>query len=214
GVRRAAALHFRHQGAEPGGRARRAGHGCPDHLCAAPGRLWHGAGQQRRDADDLRHRLWRHHARAAAYQIQTLRWPGRQLMSNIRLSDVRKAYTKSAPPAVDRLNLEIPKSDFLCLLGPSGCGKTTTLRMIAGLEHPTEGRISVGERMLVSVDDGIYVPAEKRDMGLVFQNYALWPHMSVAQNVEFGLKLRKVAKPERDRIVADVLEKLGIARYR
>ncbi|WIY52047.1 ABC transporter ATP-binding protein [Devosia sp. YIM 151766] len=135
-------------------------------------------------------------------------------MSNISIRDVRKAYTKSAPPAVDRLSLEIVKSDFLCLLGPSGCGKTTTLRMIAGLEHPTEGQIVVGDRTLVSVDEGIYVPAEKRDMGLVFQNYALWPHMSVAQNVEFGLKLRKLAKPERDRIVAEVLEKLGIARYR
>jgi len=135
-------------------------------------------------------------------------------MSNISLSDVRKAYTKSAPPAVDRLNLEIPKSDFLCLLGPSGCGKTTTLRMIAGLEHPTEGRIAVGGNTLVSVEDGVYVPAEKRNMGLVFQNYALWPHMNVAQNVEFGLKLRKVGKAERERIVADVLKKLGIARYR
>ncbi|WP_323014516.1 ABC transporter ATP-binding protein [Devosia sp.] len=135
-------------------------------------------------------------------------------MSNISLSDVRKAYTKSAPPAVDRLNLEIPKSDFLCLLGPSGCGKTTTLRMIAGLEHPTEGSITVGGNTLVSVEDGVYVPADKRNMGLVFQNYALWPHMSVAQNVEFGLKLRKTGKAERDRIVAKVLEKLGIARYR
>jgi iron(III) transport system ATP-binding protein len=135
-------------------------------------------------------------------------------MSSISIRDVRKAYTKSAPPAVDRLNLEIPKSDFLCLLGPSGCGKTTTLRMIAGLEHPTEGQIVVGDRTLVSVDDGVYVPAENRGMGLVFQNYALWPHMTVSQNVEFGLKLRKVAKAERDRIVGEVLEKLAIARYR
>jgi iron(III) transport system ATP-binding protein len=135
-------------------------------------------------------------------------------MSSISIRDVRKTYSKSAAPAVDRLNIEIPKSDFLCLLGPSGCGKTTTLRMIAGLEHPTEGAIVVGDRTIVSVDEGIYVPAENRGMGLVFQNYALWPHMSVAENVEFGLKLRKVAKPERDRIIADVLEKLAIARYR
>jgi len=135
-------------------------------------------------------------------------------MSSISIRDVRKTYSKSAAPAVDRLNIEIPKSDFLCLLGPSGCGKTTTLRMIAGLEHPTEGKIVVGDRTVVSVDEGIYVPAEDRDMGLVFQNYALWPHMTVAENVEFGLKLRKVPKPERDRIISDTLEKLAIARYR
>ena len=135
-------------------------------------------------------------------------------MSSITIRDVRKSYGKAARAAVEKLSLEIPKSEFLCLLGPSGCGKTTTLRMIAGLEYPTEGQILVDGQKIVSVDDGIYVPPEKRGMGLVFQNYALWPHMTVEQNVEFGLKLHKVAKAERQRIVNDVLQKLGIERYR
>jgi iron(III) transport system ATP-binding protein len=135
-------------------------------------------------------------------------------MSSITIRDVRKSYGKAARAAVEKLSLEIPKSEFLCLLGPSGCGKTTTLRMIAGLEYPTEGQILVDGQKIVSVDDGIYVPPEKRGMGLVFQNYALWPHMTVEQNVEFGLKLHKVAKAERQRIIDDVLQKLGIERYR
>ncbi|WP_440658275.1 ABC transporter ATP-binding protein [Ensifer adhaerens] len=135
-------------------------------------------------------------------------------MSNISIRDVRKSYGNTAQAAVERLSIEIPKSDFLCLLGPSGCGKTTTLRMIAGLEHPTAGQIHLADRTIVSVDEGIYVPAEKRGLGLVFQNYALWPHMTVEQNIEFGLKLRKVAKAERDAIIGEVLEKLAIDRYR
>ncbi|SPL88017.1 Methionine ABC transporter ATP-binding protein [[Actinomadura] parvosata subsp. kistnae] len=85
----------------------------------------------------------------------------------------------------------------MCLLGPSGCGKTTTLRMIAGLEQPSAGTIAVGGRVLDSVEQGVYVPPEKRGMGLVFQSYALWPHLSVRENVEFGLRMRKVPAPER-----------------
>ncbi|MFK4824947.1 ABC transporter ATP-binding protein [Paenochrobactrum sp. BZR 588] len=135
-------------------------------------------------------------------------------MSSITLRDIRKSYGKATRAAVEKLTLEIPKSEFLCLLGPSGCGKTTTLRMIAGLEFPTEGQILVDGKKIVSVDDGIYLPPEKRGMGLVFQNYALWPHMTVEENVEFGLKLHKVAKPEREKIINDVLQKLGIERYR
>jgi iron(III) transport system ATP-binding protein len=135
-------------------------------------------------------------------------------MSSISIRNVRKTFGAASQAAVENLSLEIPHSDFLCLLGPSGCGKTTTLRMIAGLDHPTAGEIRLGDRTIVSVDDGIYVPAEQRGLGLVFQNYALWPHMTVEENVAFGLKLRKVPKPERDAIIAGVLEKLAIARYR
>lgn len=135
-------------------------------------------------------------------------------MSSITIRNVRKSYGKATRAAVECLNIEIPKSEFLCLLGPSGCGKTTTLRMIAGLEYPTAGQILVNGKKIVSVEDGIYVPPEKRGMGLVFQNYALWPHMTVEQNVEFGLKLHKIAKAERKRIIDDVLVKLGIERYR
>src|SRR4051794_21628132 len=111
--------------------------------------------------------------------------------SSISLAGVSKTYGVG-PLAVDDLDLTIPAGSFTCLLGPSGCGKTTTLRMIAGLEHPTEGSIRVGDRVLDSVAEGVHVPPEKRGMGLVFQNYALWPHLTVRRNVEFGLRVQKV----------------------
>lgn len=89
---------------------------------------------------------------------------------------------------VDNLNLTIPNNAFLTLLGPSGCGKTTTLRMIAGLETPTEGKITIGGRVVFDSERGINVPANKRKVGFLFQNYALWPTMTVYQNISFGLK--------------------------
>lgn len=135
-------------------------------------------------------------------------------MSSISLQNISKSYAANMPKAVEQLSLEIADGEFLCLLGPSGCGKTTTLRMLAGLEHPTGGTISIGDKPIVSVDQGIYVPAEKRGLGLVFQSYALWPHMTVTQNIEFGLRLHKVARAEREATVARVMETLGIARYK
>jgi iron(III) transport system ATP-binding protein len=135
-------------------------------------------------------------------------------MSSISLINISKSYAANTPKAVEDLSLEIEDGEFLCLLGPSGCGKTTTLRMLAGLEHPTGGTIRIGERPIVSVDEGIYVPPEKRELGLVFQSYALWPHMTVTQNVEFGLKLRKVEKSRREATATQVMEKLGIAKYK
>lgn len=134
-------------------------------------------------------------------------------MSSITLEHIRKSYGRSDPPAISNLNMEIGSSEFLCLLGPSGCGKTTTLRMIAGLEHPTEGRILVDGKPIVSVADGVFTVPEKRNMGLVFQNYALWPHMTIRNNVAFGLTLRKTPAAERDATVDQVMNKLGIARY-
>lgn len=135
-------------------------------------------------------------------------------MSSISLINISKSYAANTPKAVDDLSIEIADGEFLCLLGPSGCGKTTTLRMLAGLEHPTEGRILIGQTPIVSVDEGIYTPPEKRGLGLVFQSYALWPHLTVIQNVEFGLKLRKVDKASRERTAMAVMRKLGIDRYR
>ncbi|MFC4119776.1 ABC transporter ATP-binding protein [Nonomuraea zeae] len=117
-------------------------------------------------------------------------------MPNITLSGISKSYGHGEY-AVKNLDLVVPDGAFMCLLGPSGCGKTTTLRMIAGLEQPTAGSIAVGDRVLDSVEQGVYVPPEKRAMGLVFQNYALWPHLSLRENVEFGLRMRKVPGPER-----------------
>jgi iron(III) transport system ATP-binding protein len=135
------------------------------------------------------------------------------MMSSIRLINVEKAYSATGPKAVEELSLTIDDGEFLCLLGPSGCGKTTTLRMLAGLEHPTGGEIRIGDRTIVSVSQGIYVPPEKRGLGLVFQSYALWPHMSVRDNVEFGLKLRNTPKDQRRRNAGSVMEKLAIDRY-
>lgn len=102
----------------------------------------------------------------------------------------------------------------MCLLGPSGCGKTTTLRMIAGLENLSGGEIRVGDRVIDSVTEGIFVPPEKREMGLVFQSYALWPHLTIERNTDFGLRLRKLPKAEREARVERVMQALDIAKYR
>ena len=115
-------------------------------------------------------------------------------MPTIALSRITKRYPAATTNAVEDMDLTIEHGDFMCMLGPSGCGKTTTLRMIAGLEQPTAGSISVDDRVLDSVDRGVFVPPERREMGLVFQSYALWPHMTIRQNTEYGLRLRKVAQ--------------------
>ena len=134
-------------------------------------------------------------------------------MPDINLTHVSKNYAGSDHPAVDDLNLTIADGEFMCLLGPSGCGKTTTLRMIAGLEHLSGGEISIGERMVDSIPAGAFVPPEQRRLGLVFQSYALWPHMTVERNIDFGLRLRKLPEAERRAKVADVMEKLRIRDY-
>lgn len=135
-------------------------------------------------------------------------------MPDITLKNVQKNYGGGAPSAVRDLDLMIGDGEFMCLLGPSGCGKTTTLRMISGLEHPTGGRITIGDRVVDSVADGIFIPPEKRELGLVFQSYALWPHLSIEQNVDFGLRLKKVPAAKRKAKANEVMEKLGIAKYK
>ncbi len=127
----------------------------------------------------------------------------------ISLKGVSKSYG-TGPLAVDNLDLVMPARSFTCLLGPSGCGKTTTLRMIAGLENLTDGTITIGDRIVDSVPDGVFVPPEKRGMGLVFQNYALWPHLTVRANVEFGLRIRKVPSSERRKVVDEALATMQI----
>ncbi|MFI6515547.1 ABC transporter ATP-binding protein [Spirillospora sp. NPDC050679] len=131
-------------------------------------------------------------------------------MPTITLSGVVKNYP-GGHAAVKDLDLTVPDGSFTCLLGPSGCGKTTTLRMIAGLEQPTRGEITVGGRVLDSVERGVYVPPEKRDMGLVFQNYALWPHLTVRGNTEFGLRMRKAPAARRAARAKEALEKVRVA---
>lgn len=115
-------------------------------------------------------------------------------MPEIRLENVTKRWGKFY--AVEDLNLTIKDNAFVTLLGPSGCGKTTTLRMIAGLETPTSGRITIGDRVVFDSAQGINVPANKRKVGFLFQNYALWPNMTVYQNIAFGLSNIKEEMPK------------------
>jgi multiple sugar transport system ATP-binding protein len=121
----------------------------------------------------------------------------------VRFENVTKMYGKRV--AVDRLNLATGDGEFVVLLGPSGCGKTTTLRMLAGLEEASAGDIFIGEER---VND---IPTRSRDIAMVFQSYALYPHMTVAENIAYPLRVRKMAIDERDRQVARVAEMLEIA---
>ena len=117
-------------------------------------------------------------------------------MPEIRLEHVTKRWGKFY--AVDDLSMVIKDNAFVTLLGPSGCGKTTTLRMIAGLETPTSGRITIGDTVVFDSENGINVPANKRKVGFLFQNYALWPNMTVYDNIAFGLSNIKEAMPKVD----------------
>lgn len=114
-------------------------------------------------------------------------------MPAITLTNITKRWKNYF--GVDNLSLEIPDNSFITLLGPSGCGKTTILRMIAGLETPTEGKITIGDNVVFDSEKGINVPANKRRVGFLFQNYALWPNMTVYQNIMFGLKNIKEELP-------------------
>jgi len=124
---------------------------------------------------------------------------------------VRDLYkTFGSVVAVDHVSFELQAGSFLTLLGPSGCGKTTTLRCVAGLEQPDGGSIRVGEHLLTSVGEGVQVPPEKRGMGMVFQSYAIWPHMTVFQNVAFPLQEQRVPTRQiRERVMA-ILATVGL----
>ena len=133
-------------------------------------------------------------------------------MPKIVLTDVTKRW--GGFYAVDHLDLTIEDRSFVTLLGPSGCGKTTTLRMIAGLETPTSGRIEIGDTVVFDSEKGINVPPNKRHVGFLFQNYALWPNMTVYENISFGLKnLKKYSKKEIEDIVARVAHLVKIDMF-
>jgi len=123
-------------------------------------------------------------------------------MAEVKLKDITKVFGKVV--AVKNFRLDIKDGEFIILVGPSGCGKTTTLRSIAGLEEVNSGEIYIGDRL---VND---VPPKDRDIAMVFQNYALYPHMNVYQNMSFGLRLRKVPKKEIDKVVRRTADLLGI----
>jgi len=115
--------------------------------------------------------------------------------------------------AVDDVSLTIEPGSFLTLLGPSGCGKTTLLRCVAGLEDPDGGEIYIGDKLVFSHQLGISLPSGQRDLGLVFQNYALWPHMTVYKNMTFALEIRKLSKEEMDKRVRDSLAEVQMEGY-
>ncbi|WP_422755137.1 ABC transporter ATP-binding protein [Micromonospora sp. WMMD708] len=129
-------------------------------------------------------------------------------MIDVTLESVSKRFARAGDTAaVDDVDISIAAGEFFTLLGPSGCGKTTTLRMVAGFYFPTSGKIRFG------TEDVTHRPPNKRDTGMVFQNYALFPHMSVAQNVAYGLKIRKVGRAESARRITEALGQVHLAGY-
>ena len=128
----------------------------------------------------------------------------------IKLVNLSKTYPGASEKAVNGLSLEVADGEVFTLLGPSGCGKSTTLRMVAGLEEPDEGSIYFGGKAVVVTEEGINLPPEKRNVGMVFQSYAIWPHMTVGENVGFPLKARKFPSAEIKPRVAKALELVGM----
>ena len=128
-------------------------------------------------------------------------------MARVIFQNVTKMYSGNPIPAVDNLNMEAEDQEFLVLVGPSGCGKSTAMRMVAGLEEISGGQIIIGDRV---VND---LPPKDRDVAMVFQSYALYPHMSVYDNLAYPLKLRKVPKAERDQRVRQAARTLDIEGF-
>ncbi|WP_074196060.1 ABC transporter ATP-binding protein [Klebsiella pneumoniae] len=131
-------------------------------------------------------------------------------LTPITLQEVSFAFAET--PILDRFTLHIEPGRIVALLGPSGCGKSTLLRLLAGLSVPASGEIRFGDRLVARAGWGL--PPEQRDIGMVFQDYALWPHMSVAQNVAFPLRMRSVSRSERERRVSEALARAIVAAPR
>jgi iron(III) transport system ATP-binding protein len=132
-------------------------------------------------------------------------------MALIHLDRVTKRFSPDGPPATDRLSFTLESGRILALLGPSGCGKTTTLRLIAGFETPNEGQISIAGRTVADPARGIHVAPEARGVGVVFQDYALFPHLTVGQNIGFGLE--RASRSDRRARVAQVLGLVGLIDF-
>jgi len=133
------------------------------------------------------------------------------MATTITIKNLTKHFGKIA--AVNNVSLDIEAGSFLTLLGPSGCGKTTLLRCVAGLEDPDGGEIYIGDKLVFSYEKGISLPSGKRDLGLVFQNYALWPHMKVDKNLTFALEIQKMGKEEMDKRVKESLAEVKMEGY-
>jgi iron(III) transport system ATP-binding protein len=134
------------------------------------------------------------------------------MSGTLEVSDLHKQFAIGRP-AVNGVSFAVPAGEIVVLLGPSGCGKTTTLRCVAGLEHPTGGSISIAGRVVSQPSRGIQVAPRHRDLGMVFQSYAVWPHMTVRQNVVYPLKHRDVTRADARARVDEVLELVGLSEY-
>jgi iron(III) transport system ATP-binding protein len=130
-------------------------------------------------------------------------------MPDVVVSSLSKQFGEVS--VLKDVSVTVKDGEFFTLLGPSGCGKSTTLNCIAGLERPTSGRIAVGETTFVDTDGKVFLPPESRNLGMVFQSYALWPHMSIRDNLAMPLKIRKVGKAERAGLIHEALDKVGLA---
>jgi iron(III) transport system ATP-binding protein len=140
------------------------------------------------------------------------------MSSELRVEHLRKVFppTKGTPiakAAIDGVSFTIAAGEIVVLLGPSGCGKTTTLRCVAGLEHPTSGRIVIDGRMYTDPEAGVLVPPRARNLGMVFQSYAMWPHMTVRQNVAYPLKARGVPRAEQAAAIDEALGLVALTDY-
>jgi ABC-type sugar transport system ATPase subunit len=133
------------------------------------------------------------------------------MSTTITIKNLSKHFGKVV--ALDNVSMVIEPETFVTLLGPSGCGKTTLLRCVAGLEEPDGGEIYVGDKLVFSFSKGVSVPSGKREMGLVFQNYALWPHMKVDKNITFALEIQKLGKEEMQKRVKEALAEVKMEGY-
>src|SRR5262245_11448021 len=136
---------------------------------------------------------------------------GRFGMPAVLVEDVSRTFGEVV--AVNHVSMKVERGEFVTLLGPSGCGKTTTLRMVAGLEQNTSGRISIGDRVVSDADAGFFVPPDHRQLGMVFQSYAIWPHMTVFDNVAYPLKIRRRPKAEIKQRVEAVLRLVEMEKF-
>ena len=130
--------------------------------------------------------------------------------NDLIIQGLTKKFVTGTQPALSNLSLTIKEGQLTTLLGPSGCGKTTTLNCIAGLEQPDEGVIRVGDFYMTDTGRNLILPPEQRQIGMVFQSYALWPHMKVFDNVAFSLKLQKTSRDEIKKRVQDALDLVGL----
>jgi iron(III) transport system ATP-binding protein len=134
------------------------------------------------------------------------------MSAELRVERLRKVFG-TALPAIDDVSFTVAAGEIVVLLGPSGCGKTTTLRCVAGLEHPTGGAIFIGGAVVSAPERGVLVPPRQRNVGMVFQSYAVWPHMTVWQNVAYPLRHRRTGRAETERKVGEALDLVGLSDY-